>query len=318
MPRANVFFFTGEHAYALHEELVRWKKQFAEKHGEENLLLLEGKKISKNDLIDAVSVLPFLAEKRLIVIDGVPSLEKGDLFLVLDACHEQSVLVICDGVPDKRLSTVKLLMQEATVKSFPKPSERDLIALMTAKAQSSGRSVHPDACRALMENVGDDPWMLATEVERLALLGDITRAMVETHTIPSGERVIWGFTNLLGAGKSKEAVAYLREQLSRGEDSIGLWAILIDMIRKLVQVWACRKSGIGANAIASELDLSPFVVRGVLPLAESLDETAIRTLLFFATENDIALKTGGLRATAESPEEVICILERAALLCGHA
>jgi DNA polymerase III delta subunit len=107
MPRANVFFFTGEHAYALHEELVRWKKQFAEKHGEENLLLLEGKKISKNDLIDAVSVLPFLAEKRLIVIDGVPSLEKGDLFLVLDACHEQSVLVICEGVPDKRLSTVK-------------------------------------------------------------------------------------------------------------------------------------------------------------------------------------------------------------------
>ncbi len=85
----NVFFFTGENTYALSGELVRWKKKFREKHGDENFSEVTAKQASFSDLLDLVSAMPFIAEKRLVVIQGLPKLDKDEFKSLLDALNEQ-------------------------------------------------------------------------------------------------------------------------------------------------------------------------------------------------------------------------------------
>ena len=313
----NIFLFTGENTYALFQEFLRWKKGFAEKHGEENLLEVETSGEKLTSLMDSVAAMPFIAEKRLVALHNIPKLEKEEMISLCEAVHPQTVVVFIDAVPDKRLSSVKTLQALATVKEFSAPSPAELTRWMTEEARKNEADLTESGRKALVDMVGEDQWMLASEISKLALTGKpIDRELVIEYVIPSGERIIWGFTNLLGEGNVNGALRYFYEQMERGEDPYGLWAILLDMIKKLVLVWSALQDDVQPGNIASELKLSPFVIRGIMPLARKLSSDDMRTLLSFATSSDRALKTGGYRYTNEHQEEVMALIERAALLCG--
>lgn len=319
MAAPSLFFFTGENEYLLSEELKRWKKEFAMKHGDENLLVLDAQKVRAPELIDAFASMPFIAEKRLVVVSGIPRFEKDDMNRVLDACHAATIVVFAELAPDKRLSSTKVLEARATVKKFPKFQPKTLDQWIAERARQSGLSITPKATVLLRERVGDDARMMAQEIEKLALAvgsRDIGEADVALLTPPSGERVVWGLTNLLGERKYKQALAFLWDHVDRGENPYGLWTILLDMTRKLISVWALARGGDSASAIASELKMHPFAIQGLLPLARSLTDEQARFLCGFVADADIALKTGGYKYTVETPDEVIALTERAILACA--
>lgn len=319
MALPSLFFFTGENEYRLKQEWRQWKTQFIAKHGEENLLVLSSKDLALRDILDAVASAPFIAEKRLVMIEGIPKIEKEGLTTVIEAMHPQTILVIVESKPDKRLTLTKVLLKEATVKEFKPFTPKELQSFLMAEAQKLGATISPDAAHELIEIVGNEPWMLASEVQKLALFAapTITKEHVLKMAIPSGERIIWGMTNLLGEKRIEDALAFFQEQLLRGEDPYGIWTILLNMMKNTVMVWACMQAGVTRNdAIARETKMSPFAVRGVMPLAQSLSAEQIVWLTRFVAESDIALKSGGFRYTNEHQEEVIALVERAILACA--
>lgn len=317
MASSNFLLFTGENAYALGAELKRWKNAFAEKHGQENMLSLSAKDCSVSDLLDALSVMPFVAEKRLVILEGIPKIEKDDMVRILAEMHPQTVFVIVEAKPDKRLGVVKEIERSAEIKSFGKPSHVELVSWVKQSLASHGSTIAPDALQALFSIVGDDQWTLRTELEKLSSGSDeeITVGDVERLCVPSGSQVIWKFTELLGSKKPKEALAFCSASVSRGEDPYGFWVILLAMIKNLTSVFAAVEAGTNdERSIASSTGLHFLAVRGLLPLARSMDQARIRSLVDWAADADIQLKTGGYRYSAERPDEVIALTERAILM----
>jgi len=95
-----------------------------------------------------------------------------------------------------------------------------------------------------------------------------------------------------------------------------MWVILLNMIKNVTLVWAALQEGFRDDkSIASATGIHFFVVRGLLPLAKSLDAARIRQLVNWASDADLALKTGGYHYTAEKQGEIIALAERAILLC---
>ena len=64
----NLFLFTGEETYLLHDQIKQWKDAFVEKHGDINLVILDGEEVSLNEIMIAIEAMPFLGDKRLIFI----------------------------------------------------------------------------------------------------------------------------------------------------------------------------------------------------------------------------------------------------------
>lgn len=320
MSLPNVFFFTGENDFRLSRELSRWKKEFAEKHGSENLLLLPAKDLQLTTLLDSIATAPFIAEKRLVVIEGLPKFEKEDVQKIADNIHPQTILVFAESKPDKRLSVTKELQKIATIKEWKPFSPKELITFVQETAKAHGASIDPQTAQFLIDFVGNDPWMLESEIMKIAISAPekiITRDRIELLSVPSGERIIWGMTNLLGEKRIHEAIRFFREQLDRGEEPYGIWAILLNMVKNVVLVWAALQSGMkDMNSIGRELKVSPFVVRGVLPLAKSLTPEQIEELTSFVADADVSLKSGGYKYTVEHQEEVIALIERAMLTCA--
>lgn len=316
---SQIFYFTGENTYTLSQEKRRWADEFRKKHGPENFISLDGLHLSFRSFLDEIAAAPFIAEKRLIAVDGTPKFSKEETLSIPDHLHASCLLLICDSKPDKRLSSVKELQKIATVKEFPLLDRRRLEAWVDQHARSLGSSIEMDARSHLIEVVGEEQEMLASEMDKLALAATgrgITKADVEMLAVPSGEQEVFGLTNLLAAGKKKEALAYAHDLLARGTTPQSLWAILLWMLDNLTLVSAAVAEGERNPAKIATLGVPFPSVRTLLPLASNIDRAALGSFVAQIIEDDIALKTGGYKATVEAPEELIALIDRFVLRCG--
>ena len=318
MEQSPFYFFSGENTYALREELHRWKQGFIAKHGSENLLVLQAKDLTVSDVLDAVATMPFIAEKRLVIIEGVPTMDKEEFQLVVENIHPQTILAIVEPKPDKRLSMTKELEKKAEAKVFELLTPKALENWIQSHARSVGSAIKTDAIKLLLSIVGNDQSMLDTEIRKLAAFSgpEITKEAIENVAVASGTQVVWRLTDLVGSKKNREALEFFWNRLERGEDAYALWSVLLNMIKNLVMVHAAMQSGLhDERSIMSASQVNFYAVRSLLPLSKSLTSTDIRALLEFATDADVQLKSGGYHYTVDRPEEVIALAEKAILMC---
>lgn len=312
---ANLFLFTGENAYGVRQERGRWIEEFARKHGQENLLRLQGKEVTLRSLLDEVSVMPFLAERRLVVVDGVPRFEKEEVALLEPNLHLQTILLFVDPSPDKRLGGVKALLEVAEVKTFELLEGKSLQQWAMRLAASLGTSLEPSAYAALVAEVGEDQNFLEQEIMKLGAFAgsrSITKADVEHLTVPVLDGVVWKITDLLSAGKREDALRYARRILARGGDAYGVWAILLNMLRNVTAIASALQEG---PVDAKALGIHPFAARSLTPYARRAGVAKLKPFVGRVVEDDIALKTGGYRSTDEWPQEILALVDRFIMTC---
>lgn len=310
----QITLMTGENLYALRLEKRRWIDEFSKKHGPDNIVRLDGKGLTIRTLLDEAGVMPFLSEKRLVIVDGVPKSTKEEMQALEAAIHPATVLLFVDPAPDKRLGGVKQLIAIATTKAFAPLKGPKLLQWLDAEAARLGLAFRPGAAKALAEQIGDDQEALSTELEKLSLAvsgGTVTAEDVERHTIPTDEGVVWTMTDLVSAGKRAEALRYARRLLDRGSDAYGLWAILLSMLKNVLLVRAAIDDGLSSGRdIAERTGVHPFALRAIQPYAAACSLEELAGTVRWAAESDMLLKTGGYRATDESPEELHALIER--------
>ncbi|MDD5751743.1 MAG: DNA polymerase III subunit delta [Candidatus Peribacteraceae bacterium] len=313
----SVFLFTGENTFALRAEFQRWVGEFREKHGEENLSRLEGSALKLGELLGEVSAAPFIAEKRLVVVEGIPSFSKEEIQRILAEVHPQVILLFMDSKPDKRFSSTKELLATATVKEFAPLAGVHLQQWLRTYIQEYGSSAADPVLAHLIDVVGTDQQQLSQEVRKLALHAagrPIAREDVDQLVIPSAEQTVWRLMDLLGEGRAEEAVSFARNLLDRGESPYSLWNMLLWMLTNLTQVAAALDAKITAPlAIVQATGIKFGTVRSLLPLARRCQVGKLKDILSQVVEADIGLKTGAYRATAENEEELEALIDRCLL-----
>ncbi len=318
-PMAQIFLFTGENTFALREEKKRWIDEFVKKHGPENFLRLSGKEVKIRALLDEIGVAPFLAERRLVLIDGVPVFTKEEVTRIHENIHPSVILCISDPAPDRRLSAVKEFLSIANVKEFKNLPPKHLLAWIHSVVAAEGGSIQPAACDVLIELVGNEQDMLIEELRKLTLAVQgrlITTTDVEEMAMPSSEGVVWKLTDLLAAGRKTDAFLFAHRYLDRGGDAYGMWAILLGMLRNLTAISMAGSGGrVDQKQLAADLQIHPFAIRSLLPYAQRAKRPALQRFVDQTVDSDIALKTGQLRATDEAPEELLALIDRFILSC---
>jgi DNA polymerase-3 subunit delta len=316
---SNIHVFTGENVFALEEALGVWTKQFALKHGTENLLRIDAKDVTARDLLDIAGVAPFLAAKRLAVLRGQPKLTKEDVAVLAASMHPDVVLLFAEPKYDQRLGGIKELLKLAHVETFAPLRRPQLLAWMAQFARQQGAVLSPDAAQQLLQVVGDDQQMIASELCKLSLFAGgatISTSDVDILAMP-GEGSQWRLTDLLTEGRTHEALLYADDLSKRGQDAFATWNILLWLIRTLVLVAGCASSGMTqAASVARAAGVPPYRVQPLLALQRRIGMPAIRTLVRQAVASDVALKTGGYRASADDPEELESLIDRLILRFG--
>jgi DNA polymerase III subunit delta len=182
----------------------------------------------------------------------------------------------------------ELLLYEAkSSKLVPWVTEQ--FAQLDAKAQ-------PDACRLLVELVGESSDELRLEVEKLVLWAqgdEITAEHVEEMVLPRGPVKPWTLTDAWSRRDVATVLAAAQRLLRQGDTPSGIAWKLGDHV---ALVAACRRfaaEGISAAEATKRLRRrSEFPVKKAYAAAESWGEAELAAALVRLAELDVALKGG--------------------------
>jgi len=151
----QIYLFTGQNAFALREERKAWRDRFAEKHGLHNLLEVDSSLVTWRTLLDEVGTAPFAAEKRLVMVMGIPRLEKEQVEMLPLEIHSSCILAFWEPKLDKRLGGTKALLALATVKECTPLTGNALRKWMEGYALAQGSVLQSAAADLLLSNVGE-------------------------------------------------------------------------------------------------------------------------------------------------------------------
>jgi DNA polymerase III delta subunit len=218
----------------------------------------------------------------------------------LDEVPTGAQLVLVAFEPDLRKTLFAALAKRGAVEQLEVGNARDaagtrraLIALAGKMAREQALRLGAGAAEALAEHVGNEPQLLAREVEKLALrFPDREIGTEEVLDTVSGERSPVAFA-LEGAVRDRRvghAIAALRGAFQQGDRPEMLVGQIASELRVLLRARALLDSGMDEESAKRALGGRGFFV---VPRARNYRRAELERALRALAEVDVAAKTGG-------------------------
>ncbi len=218
-----------------------------------------------------ISTVPFLAEKRMVVIHGVIENYESDVRNSLleklrsGSFAETSVLVFVekkDKFGNNKLAA--FLQKQPYSKHFPVMDEAARERWIKKYVADLGVSITTGAARIVAAGI-EDTWQLASVCQQALAFAsgeEIKREHVSPFVSSPLDDNIFNFTDALAAGNTAQALKLLDDQKKSGANEFYLLTMITRQFRLLLQL--------NDNPNQEELEdlkLHPFVVKKTSPLA---------------------------------------------------
>ncbi len=253
---------------------------------------LDGEEVSYDRMREALESLPFLASKKLVVLQK-PSANKEFIEKAADLLAnvpETTDVLVVEPKPDKRTSYFKFLKKAAELKEFNELDENSLARWITEQAKQRQGTVSLADARYLVQRVGLNQQLVGNELDKLLNYDlEISQQTINLLTDPTPQSTIFELLDAAMAGKTKRALELYEEQRAMKVEPQQILAMLAWQLHVLAVV----KTAVGKDAasIAKEAKINPYVVRKTQNLARHMSLPQIKRLVRSTLELDIRLKS---------------------------
>jgi DNA polymerase-3 subunit delta len=268
-----------------------------------NINKFDGADLTFDKLVKSISAVPFLAEKRLIIIKNF--LRDGDEKLReyitenFQKFSDSSVVIIAEeGEVKKTLSFYKKMQKADLIVHFPLRKGYDLEKWLVEQATLENINLKLPAAKRLITLVGNNGWRLINELKKLDLyriaLGkeQIEDADIEAMVEGENDSNIFDFIDALGARDSKMALVRLEELIKSGKNENYILTMIVYQFRNMMIVQDLIARGIAGPQIAKEAELNPYVAEKTIRLLKIFDLPMLRRVYYRLMQTDLDIKTG--------------------------
>ena len=286
-----------------------------------NTTFFDGRSISFGQLEMSCKPVPFLAEWRLMVVDGlldrfderpgrrpVRRAARGDpgrslqewegLAAMVEAMPPTTVLVLLGGRLNPRNPLVVQLRSLAEMREYPALRGGQLRQWAQDRVAQRGGKASPGALRLLTDFIGGNLRQLDSEIQKLCLyvgprpIGeeDVTNLVSDAR-----EAGIFALVDAMIEGKGPEAMRTLRQIMDQGAAGPYIVTMLARQVRMMLQAKALEQERASDVEIAQALGTtSDFVLRKTLEQAQSYTAAELNALHRRLLDTDVAIKTGAM------------------------
>ncbi len=313
-----LYILSGQDDYSLSESLEEIKRGI----GDQTLLAantttLDGQQMTLDQLRAVCETLPFLAERRLVIIKGLLERfeprgrssrrkktaavtnrqnEYKSLATYISKLPDSTILVLVSGKIASKNPLFSELSPKARVKSFPLLRGAGLRQWIQGQAAKEGGTISPQAIDLLAKLVGGNLWIMANEINKLTQFtsgrrieeGDIK--MVVSYAQQAN---VFAMVDAILEFKVGLAEQSLHQLLQRGASSAYLLVMLSRQVRMIVRVKELRNQRKPEREIRTKLGLIPeFAWRKIIEQAERYPLERIKEVYPKLLEADLSIKTG--------------------------
>lgn len=313
----SVLLFEGEEEQLKQNALDALRKAYLPEGLEEmNESVLEAPETDR--IVAAAETLPFMADRRLIVVRDHPALSgrseaDESLLSFLPSVPASSLLLFyCAGKADGRKKLYKAVGKLGGVVTFARLKGAELTRYITDAFKAAGKECDARTADHLAFMVGPDAGLLLSEVGKIAAYaGDrpsVTAADVSALATPSTECTVFQMVDAVVAGQSSRALLLARNQLLNGEDPAGLMAMLLRQYRLLKHVKIMQYEKRTRDQIREALGLSPYVADQYLRQASACTGGQVKRAVDLCLETEFGFKSGRLSPESAFPALLLRLL----------
>ena len=299
----SVLLFEGEDAGLMQSALKALRKALLPEGMEElNETRLEAPETDA--LIAAVETLPFMADKRLVLIRDYPALvgraEPDErLIAYLPRVPETSVLLfLCAQKPDARKKLYTLIKKSGGIVDFSSMTGRELTAFVINAFRERGKECAERTAEHLIFLCGSDSTRLLSEIEKIASLRsgqkDVHPQDVDALAVPSVESKVFQMIDAVVSGQDARAFSLLRAQLLSGENRVGILSMLLRQFRLMQHIKIMQYEKKRESEILAALGMSPYIGSQYIRQASSWSNRQVRTAVHLCLNTDYQIKSGQL------------------------
>jgi DNA polymerase-3 subunit delta len=315
------YILHGDNEFEISERVADFKQKIGDESMRDlNITVLDGRKTTLSEVQHAADAIPFLADKRLVIVDGLLTrlasrkAKDGDESAPSGAAKDflNGLIDYVPRLPDTtrlvfiefqllnpKHQLIKLAEQQKgkTVIECKQPQAGELPRWIIERAKKCGGSIEPVAAQRLAALIGGDLRRLDTEINKLITYVNAQRSItakdVDLLVSDASTSSVFDLVDALGKRDGKRAAHELHHLLDQGENPLGLLAMIVRQYRLLILVKELQARNLSLDVMAKELGQHPFVIKKLNEQARNYRDSAqleaiYRRLLEIETE----IKTG--------------------------
>ncbi len=318
-PKPTFYVFHGTDEFTRAETLTDFKHKLGPSDTVDlNTTVLNGKGLTLAELQHTCDAIPFLAKKRLVIVNGLLTRLTPRKGSKLSAARKEMLDALTDYLPRLPQTTrlvfvepkdlparhpiLKLAQDEERgyVKRFDPPSDKTLPGWIKKRVHRHGGEIEPRAAAQLAAVVGADLRLLDQEIVKLVTYTNEERAISQADVdalVPyAQEAIIFDMVDALGRRDGPTAAQTLHGLLDAGEHPLGLLGMIARQFRLLIQVKELKQKSMTLQDIAKVLRLHPFPTRKLYNQATHFTAAQLEKVHRHLLDVDVAIKSGEMDA----------------------
>ncbi len=282
-----------------------------------NITTLMAAEAAPDTLVNMCQAMPFLAERRLVIVEGLlgslggegrggrgrgggqRATEWGERIAAFGGMLPPTTdLVFVEGQLRGNPPLLRDLSAVAEVREFPSLNGNELRGWVQNRVMARGGSMTTQAVQLLVDLVGPDLWALSGEIEKLTLYASgraVTAEDVEELVVSAREVSVFAMVDAVLEGNRAGAMRSLT-RLLEGDSTV---TYLLAMLARQVRLMVLAKDLLAKQAPQAELGsrlglTSAYPLRKTLEMARRYSPGALQRLHRGLLDTDVSIKTGAL------------------------
>ncbi len=274
-----------------------------------------------DDVIAACEVLPFMADKRLVIVKDSPLLQTGR-----DSAAEenrmvdylQNIPVSCclvfyqKGAANKTKKLYKAIDKQDAVYDFVSPDERVLVKWIAKQLNGCEKIITVENARRLIFVSGKDMLTLRNEIAKLAAYvgeeKEVTGEAIDAVVIPSLEYRVFDLTDAVARGDGKKAEELMQDMLLSGEERLGLLALLTRQARQMLVARLLLDQG-REGEVAKTLGMKDYGARRLVQSVRARSAEVCKRAYRTCIDTEFSVKSGLMQEEGALEKTVYQLLE---------
>lgn len=318
-----VYLFYGEDRYSGVKKLKFWQENFTKKYGENALEIIEGDKLNPAEFSTNLTTLPFLSEKRLIIIKNFLNSAKAEqqkqLASAIEMTPEFCLLVFYeDEIPEKINPLYKKIAKIGHLEEFKALSPNDIAKWILDKAKKENIKISFATANYLSQHCGTELWTISNEIEKLKLFAnsqEITTKMIDDLCVPSLSSSIFKLTDHVAQKNIKASLKTFEILKNSGEELSRIFFMLARHFRILIQVFELLGKGEQAFTITKKLGQHPFVIQKTSQQSKNFTIEKLEKIYREFLQIDTKVKTGVIKSYKGDEREFELAIEKLIIKC---
>jgi len=318
-PTPTFYVFHGTDEFTRAETLADFKRRLGPPDTVDlNTTLLDGKSLSLAELRHACDAIPFLAEKRLVIVEGWLTRLTRRKGRELSTAQKEMLAALADYLPRLPQTTRLVFVEEKPlpashpvlqlaqrekagyVKRFDPPDDRALPHWIEKHVRKHGGQIEPQATRQLAAVVGANLRLLDQEIGKLVTYTNaeraITKADVDSVVPYAQAAIVFDLVDALGRRDGRTGAQTLHRLLDAGEHPLGLLAMIARQFRLLIQVKELKAEGATPRDVAKKLGVHPFPAGKLYNQATHFTAAQLEAVYRHLLDTDVDIKSGKIEA----------------------